>query len=183
MTYKQSENKYYHYMSRLGLTKFDAGVTAHGLRAEFAENLLLLEGLMPPSLGGTAQQMPKGQREEIMIGAAVKLGHNDLHTSSAYYSSFRKEHTADNLGSKLGRVIVVNVSTDQFAVLYANPIPKPEPDGSYKKLSATVSANTVVCVVLEEPGKPDIQMTAKEFIQANRHLEGRVRAQLEAAGL
>ena len=59
LTYKQSENRYYGYMRKLGLTKFDEGVTAHGLRAEYAENMLILRGLIPPSLGGNGAQMPK----------------------------------------------------------------------------------------------------------------------------
>ena len=183
LTYRQSENKYYHYMKRLGLTKFDAGVTAHGLRAEFAENLLLLEGLMPPSLGGTAQQMPKGQRDKIMIGAAVKLGHNDLHTSSAYYSSFRREHTEGNLGGKLGRVITVDMATDRFAVVYANPLPKPLEDGVYPTLSPEARSRTSITIVVESPTQSDVKMSLSEFVRSYPLLSVRLSSQLKAHGL
>ena len=180
---KQSENRYYGYMRRLGLTKFDEGVTAHGLRAEYAENMLILRGLMPPSLGGTAAQMPKAQRDEILQDAANKLGHNDLHTSSAYYSTFRKSYTKGNLGGKVGRVIVVDREQNHFAVLYSNPLPKADDDGTFEKLSASAVANTAIALVLEKPGQGDENVGLQEFIAAYPHLADRVRAQLESVGL
>lgn len=59
LQYKQSENRYYHYMRILGATKADMGAVGHGLRSEFAENQALMLGLLPPSLGGASHQMPK----------------------------------------------------------------------------------------------------------------------------
>ena len=182
LTFKQSENRYYHYLRRLGLTKFDAGVTAHGLRSEYAENLLLLEGLMPPSLGGTAHQMPKCQRDEIMVGAAVKLGHNDLHTSSAYYSSFRQSHTEGNLGGKLGRVIVVDREKDYFAVIYANPSPKPGLDGTYASVTTEAIGRTTITVVLEMPEQKDTKMSLVDFVIAYPSLSARVASQMSSYG-
>ena len=183
LTYKQSENRYYHYMQRLGLTKAQTGVTAHGLRAEFAENLLLLNGLMPPSLGGTAQQMPKSERDGIMLDAANKLGHNDLHTSTAYYSSFRKDFVENNLGGKLGRVIAVDSEKDHFAVVYANPMPAPQPNGSYAPLSEEARARTLVTVVLEMPGQEDTKMSLADFANAYPFLSSRLTSQLSFYGL
>ena len=183
LTIKQSENRYYFYMKKLGLTKAQTGVTAHGLRAEFAENLLLLNGLMPPSLGGTAQQMPKSERDAIMLDAANKLGHNDLHTSTAYYSSFRREFTEGNIGGKLGRVMVVDSEQDHFAVLYANPLPKPGEDGVYPTLSLEARSRTSITVVVESPSQSDTKLGLPEFVKAYPLLSSRVAAQLKSFGL
>ena len=170
-------------MRKLGLTKFDEGVTAHGLRAEYAENMLILRGLMPPSLGGHGAQMPKGERDNILQEAANRLGHDNLHTSPAYVATFRNSYTAGNLGGKVGRVIVVDSEKNHFAVLYANPLPKPEVDGTYAKLPATAMSRTVITVVLETPERPDEKLSLQNFVKANPGLASRVKAQLSACGL
>ena len=50
LEYKQSENRYYHFMKCIGATKADIGVVGHGLRAEFFENQAMLRG-MPAAHG------------------------------------------------------------------------------------------------------------------------------------
>ncbi|CAM3606024.1 phage integrase N-terminal domain-containing protein [Polaromonas hydrogenivorans] len=48
LTFKQSENRYYHYMRRLGLTKFDEGVTGTGLGPNMPSRCWCCAGWCPP---------------------------------------------------------------------------------------------------------------------------------------
>lgn len=47
---KQNIRRYENMMASFGFTKKVAGVTGHGLRAQFAENQAMLMGLLPPTL-------------------------------------------------------------------------------------------------------------------------------------
>lgn len=50
---QQNIRRYENLMASLGFTKKEAGVTGHGLRAQFAENQAMLMGLLPPTLNLT----------------------------------------------------------------------------------------------------------------------------------
>lgn len=71
-----SIGRYNKCMAKIGITREDAGVTGHGLRAQYAENAALIAHMIPPTLGGTGGQMPKEQlitkREQI----SELLGHS-----------------------------------------------------------------------------------------------------------
>jgi integrase len=54
---KRNEERYSQYMSDVGINKTDSGVTGHGLRVEFAEDMSILLGLIPATRGGTKGQM------------------------------------------------------------------------------------------------------------------------------
>lgn len=181
LTYKQSENRYYHYMSKLGLTKVDAGVTGHGARAEYAENLLLLNGLMPPTLGGSLDQLSRLERDAILTSTQQKMGHNNLHAASAYYGSFRRNHV-DGLGGRIGSIIMVDSANDVYALVYANPAPI-KIEGSYQIKNASERSNTAVQVVLETPGKEDESYSLLEFVKKWPDLSEKVRRQLVLVGL
>lgn len=50
VTLQQNIRRYENLMASMGFTKKEAGVTGHGLRAQFAENQAMLMGLLPPTL-------------------------------------------------------------------------------------------------------------------------------------
>lgn len=62
----------------------------HGLISEYAENMALLRGLMPTTMGLSRKKMEKEEREDITQKVSHALGHNDLHTIGAYFGSFVK---------------------------------------------------------------------------------------------
>ena len=82
-------------MAKIGITREDAGVTGHGLRAQYAENAALIAHMIPPTLGGTGGQMPKEKlvikREQI----SELLGHSRISVTGAYYGSFGRNATQD----------------------------------------------------------------------------------------
>ena len=75
-------------LTKLGVTKAELGIVGHGLRAEFGENGLLILGVVPPVLGGNGKGLSPAKRKEVLNSVASSLGHNDTHTSAAYYGSF-----------------------------------------------------------------------------------------------
>ena len=182
LSIKQAENRYYHFLKRLGLTKLDAGVTGHGLRAEFAENLLLLRGLVPPSLGGAKAQMSKVERDAILLEASNALGHGRPQVLSAYAGTFRNIVRSDGLGGRVGPVLIVDSDADSFALLYANPAPVKLASGSYLVRTAAERTETVFTAVVEVPGQADEKVSVEIFVTRYPHLAERVRKQLGLVG-
>ncbi|WP_321935280.1 phage integrase N-terminal domain-containing protein [Paraburkholderia sp. J8-2] len=75
-------------MAEIGVTRALSGVTGHGLRMEFIENSAMAEGMTPPTLGGTADQMPREDLDLIRGRMSEMLGHSRLSVMNSYYGSF-----------------------------------------------------------------------------------------------
>lgn len=91
---KQNIRRYENLMASLGFTKADAGVTGHGLRAQFAENHSVLLGVLPPTLGGASGQMPQDDLKMNRTRLSQALGHNQTRITNAYIGSFGNAHRA-----------------------------------------------------------------------------------------
>ena len=163
-TIKQTENSYYHLMTKLGFTKEVMGVTGHGLRAEFAENQALLMGLMPPSLGGNRNQLDRETREWIGEQVSHMLGHDDLHTLGAYYGSFRKMSKTKGIGGRIGTVIV-DAEKEIVAGIYVNPQVVKASDGRYREMSEHELKEMVVTAVVEARGDEDEMLDVETFVE------------------
>jgi len=72
-------------MRKHGITKEISGVTGHSLRAEFAEDTALRKGYIPPTLGGTEDQMSKADRIIKQIKVCEELGHSNPEKTANYY--------------------------------------------------------------------------------------------------
>lgn len=92
---EQNETRYKNYMSKIGMTKKDLGVTGHSLRAQFAENNALANGIIPPSMGGSQGQKSKFELRPILLRLSEAMGHNRTKVMSAYYCSFGKRVVLD----------------------------------------------------------------------------------------
>lgn len=90
MDLKKNRSKYYRLMKKIGLTKNDAGATGHSIRAEYAENLAMQLGLLPGTLGGTTDQMPKEEIDLIRARVSENLGHSRLSITGNYYGKLQK---------------------------------------------------------------------------------------------
>ncbi|WP_172160299.1 site-specific integrase [Paraburkholderia elongata] len=93
-----NEDRFEKYFQKLEITRAKCGTSAHGMRAEYAENIAMLHGLLPATLGGKADQMDQAdlrlRQEEVM----ECLGHSRVSVASSYYGSFRL--TASRVGSR-----------------------------------------------------------------------------------
>ena len=183
LDFKQCENRYYYYMNLVGITRADADVVGHGLRAEFAENQSMIRGLLPPSLGGTIDQMPQAQRKEILREVSNLLGHNDTHTVGAYFSVFRKPTAkTDTLGGQVGPIIPVDLDKEIFMSLWVSPKPVSEADGTYRQQTPAEAKKATVTAVVEIPWLPEKRMPAAEFLAERPELTAKLTAILQRVG-
>lgn len=91
-----SMRKYSRLLPLIGITREEALVTGHGLRAQFAENAALIASLIPVTLGGTGGQMEKDDMNLQRARVSEKLGHSRLSVTPAYYGSFPRDNTPDS---------------------------------------------------------------------------------------
>lgn len=82
-------------MEKIGITKFQEGVTGHGLRAQYAENSAIIARMIPPTLGGTSGQMDRGDLDIKRARISELLGHSRISVTSAYYGSFGRDAKVD----------------------------------------------------------------------------------------
>jgi Integrase/Phage integrase, N-terminal len=87
-TLKQNIAHYKYMMTKLGITQENVSVTGHGLRAEYAENCALLEGFVPATLGGTADQLPPEELMNKRTRVSERLGHSRASVTASYFGSF-----------------------------------------------------------------------------------------------
>jgi hypothetical protein len=161
-TLKQNENRYYKMMQSIGATKYESGVTGHGLRAEFAENQALIMGLIPPALGGDKKQMTKREREVVTLKVSNEMGHGRVSVISAYYGAFRKVQAIPrSLGERAGTFVV---SEGDVGHIYCNPPLHRDAAGAYRKLSEDEKQSIQLMVRLEGPniqdGNKELDMSA-----------------------
>lgn len=182
LDWKQSENRYYHFVKKLGFTKAIIGVCMHGLRAEYAENMAIVRGLLPPSLGGALDQLPRGEREAITTAVSNLLGHSEIHTIGAYFSSFRMVPRGDGVGQRIGSVLI-DSETDTFASVYCNPAVVAGKDGTYRQLTEAERSATVVTVSIERLGRRHAEMGIAQFLQTHESLYSKLADLLNRVGL
>ncbi len=96
-TLKYSIGRYNKSMLAIGITREVAGVTGHGLRAQFAENAALIAHVIPPTLGGTGGQMPRDELNVKLTQISELLGHSRIHITAAYLGSLGREATKDEV--------------------------------------------------------------------------------------
>ena len=90
---KQNLGRYNKSMLAIGITRKNAEVTGHGLRAQYAENAAIVMNLIPPTLGGKNNQMPREDRDVIREQVSELLGHSRRSITASYYGSFGREAT------------------------------------------------------------------------------------------
>jgi hypothetical protein len=90
-------------MRAIGITKDRVGTSGHGLRAEYAENIALLQGVVPPTLGGKGGQLPKDELSARLRHVSENLGHSRESVTGAYYGSFRKTPAPESKASSKAR--------------------------------------------------------------------------------
>lgn len=88
-TYEQNINRYNYLMRCIGITGSHSDCVGHGLRAEYAENISLLYGIIPPVLGGMASQADDDARLAIQNLVSKNMGHHRPEVTGAYYGDFR----------------------------------------------------------------------------------------------
>ena len=148
-TYLQSVNHYNYLMSKkLGITGADADCVGHGLRAEFAENMALLLGFVPPTLGGSPTQMPRDAIKGIQTKVTEAMGHSREIVTGAYYGSVRLKPLVP--GRKMCSMVI---GDGLIASLHMNPTPLKDETGQLLPLTLVQRNRTAVHVQIELDGR------------------------------
>jgi site-specific recombinase XerC len=115
----KSLRRYDRRLEQLGISKSSIGVSAHGLRAEYAENEALRQGLIPPSLGGFSGQMARDERQLIQSKVSESLGHSRINVTGAYYGSFERTAKDSVVESLLAFGVQVQTRPARVTVRFA----------------------------------------------------------------
>jgi integrase len=110
--------EYYKRMRAIGITKEDADVVGHGLRAEFAENMATVKGFCPVTLGGMSDQMAWDDLQVKIAEVSELMGHSRTQIMSSYFGVFKRPKSDD---ADAGLAYV-----GALASASAKTIPKPE---------------------------------------------------------
>lgn len=142
---KRNEKRYSQYMIDIGINKADAGVTGHGLRAEYAEDMSMLMGLIPATRGGNKGQMSQEDEDTIRLQVSENMGHSRTLITNAYYGKLTKK-IQNSRGERLGAIAL---GGGMLAHVYMNPPPKMGAKGEYPRLQKRTIESTDIFVVIE----------------------------------
>lgn len=141
---QRNEKRYSQYMTDIGITKTESGVTGHGLRAEYAEDMSILMGLIPATRGGTKDQMSQDDEDTIRLQVSENIGHSRMNITNAYYGKLTKK-IQNSRGERMG---AISLSGGKLATVYMNPPPRKNVHGEYPRLQKrTVDAADILVVV------------------------------------
>jgi integrase len=90
-TFRQAQRRVYYFLGkRLGITRMNAGVTAHGLRHGFAQRSYEEEtdGLPSPVQGGALGRITREQHHMASLTVSRALGHGRVDVTTAYCGSY-----------------------------------------------------------------------------------------------
>ena len=147
-TYEQSVNHYNYLMSKkLGITGANADCVGHGLRAEFAEDMALRLGFIPPTLGGSSDQMPREAIRHIQTQVTEQMGHSREIITGAYYGSVRLKPQAP--GPKVCSMVI---GDGLIAGVYMNPTPSRNEAGGFHQLTPVQLDRIAVHIQIEQDG-------------------------------
>ena len=84
------------------INRKDLQVTLHGLRHQYACDMLERRGLTPPVRGGDFSQVPREERDSARLHVAEDLGHGRVDVTVAYYGSARRPPSHPPTGNAPG---------------------------------------------------------------------------------
>lgn len=141
----RNEKRYSQYMTDIGITKSESGVTGHGLRAEYSEDMSMLMGLIPATRGGTKGQMSQDDEDTIRLQVSENMGHSRKNVTNSYFGKLTKK-VQNSRGVRLG---AISLSGAKLATVYMNPPPRKNTHGEYPRLQKRTMDVSDILVVIE----------------------------------
>lgn len=142
---KRNKSRYNYQMGKIGLTKKESGVTGHGLRAQYSEDMALSKGFVPATLGGTKGQLDQESLDLVRLQISNSMGHSRTSVTGAYYGTL-KTKIANSLGQRLGSI---QLGEGKLATLFINPPLVAQPSGEFAKLSTRKLESSDIIAVIE----------------------------------
>lgn len=88
VTWRQAQNRFYYLIRKLGVTRKQLGITAHGLRHGYAQDRYRdLTGHPPPLMVGEGKLIGRDAHHQAAIQVARDLGHGRPEVGASYYGS------------------------------------------------------------------------------------------------
>lgn len=95
-SYEYNQGRYERSMAKIGITREQAGVTGHGLRAQYAENAAIIADVLSPTLGGTPGQMERSELDIRREQLSELLGHSRKNITDPYLGGFGRDSKPDS---------------------------------------------------------------------------------------
>ncbi len=100
--YRQARNRYYNWMKRLGATKAGMGVTGHGLRHGYAQEMYRRQtGLPTPIEGGKPTDLSRRDHKMAGMTVSAAMGHGRIDVVASYYGSYGHGQRTVQMPSKM----------------------------------------------------------------------------------
>ena len=89
LTWRQAQSRFYRLAAKLGIRHSELGITAHGLRHEFAQDgYTERTGQPTPVEGGTPSLIDRELHRAASLDVSKLLGHSRLSVTTSYYGSY-----------------------------------------------------------------------------------------------
>ncbi len=89
LTLKQAYNQARYQLRKLGITKDELGITAHGLRHQYLqESYESITGRLTPIQGGKANDITFAEHKQACLEVMGRAGHGRVDVGGSYYGSF-----------------------------------------------------------------------------------------------
>lgn len=184
VTLAQAEQRYYGLNRQIGLTKSDMGLTGHGLRAGHAEDVMLLGGMLPATMGGTKRMASENCRKAARYDASRTLGHNREVITSAYVGSeTRKPKAGSSLGYQFG-IPITGFGITGEVLLWVTEKPEPvEGQPGQFELPREKSQVAYVTAQILNDGIEGDRLNVRQLVRAYRGTFAEVEDRMQLIGL
>jgi integrase len=98
LTLKQALTRFSNVLTRAGVTRKELGVTAHGLRHQFAADLFVELSDLPPPVRAGAVDLDADALRAVYLEIARQLGHNRPQITGAYLGACISSRTSGSAG-------------------------------------------------------------------------------------
>ena len=184
VTLKQAEARYYGLNRTLGLTKSVLGMTGHGLRSGHAEDIMLLGGVLPPTMGGIKSMSSENGKKAATFDTSRTLGHNREIVTKAYIGSeSNKPKAGAPLGFPVGEAIAGH-GIEGTVQLWVSEKPEPvegEP-GQFDLPREKAQLAYVTAQVLVDGVETD-RLNVRQLIRKHRGVFSDVEERMQTIGL
>lgn len=130
-------------------------------------------------MGGNTKQLPIEELEEAMLKVFGAMGHNDLHTTGAYYGSFARPQAMNPLGGKIGATLILDSHVGVTCQIWANPAPRSDEHG-VDYIPRSSRPKVVLAAVVESEDGAEEKMSPKNLVERWPGIRSQVRRQGEA---
>jgi len=184
LTLAQAEQRYYALNRQIGLTKADLGMTGHGLRAGHAEDVMLLRGVLPATMGGTKDMNGGITRVAARYDTSRTLGHNREVITSAYIGTEGSKPKAGvSLGYRLGEPISGYGIVGEVQLWVTEQAQEVEGEPGRYELRGEKRQLACVTAQVLEGGEEVDRLNVRQLVRKHRGVFGEVEERMNGIGL